>query len=117
MRISYGISDVLDRLDRGYSIAGAYPVFPGADKVAKADTTEEPLVVGVDNRAPPKAESLCDGCRHSRAKDDWEHNRKIGECWFFRQWLFLDVIVYYFNFPISVKVAVGIPDTIHSWGF
>ena len=35
----------------------------------------------MDNYPSPE-ESLCDGCRWRRARDDWTHNRIIGECYF-----------------------------------
>ena len=35
---------------------------------------------GHDDRAPPKEESPCPGCRHGRANDDWTHTRVVSEC-------------------------------------
>ena len=35
---------------------------------------------GYDDRALPKEESPCLGCRNGRANDDWTHTRKVGEC-------------------------------------
>ena len=34
---------------------------------------------GRDPRAKPPRDSNCPGCKHFRSRDDWEHNRVIGE--------------------------------------
>ena len=83
-RVGNGCEEVMMRNQRGYSLhepfdVVSYGVFPGADKVAKADPSEQP-VAGNDRRAPPKHQSPCPGCRHFRSRDDWEHNRVIGQC-------------------------------------
>ena len=71
-------SDVAHEDDLRTSIGGrAFPI--DVSKVAPA-TPGTPLK-GRDPRAPKKAkESVCDGCRNFRPRNDWEHSRKIGEC-------------------------------------
>ena len=54
----------------------AYPV--DFSKVAQSQPGEP--AAGPDTRAPKPSESPCQGCRSSRARSDWEHNRVIGEC-------------------------------------
>jgi hypothetical protein len=54
-----------------------YPV--DSDKVAKAQPGGTPLR-GPDERAPAPNVSTCPGCRHYRARSDWEHIREIGQC-------------------------------------
>ncbi len=55
----------------------AYPI--DMDTVAKAQPGSAPHP-GRDHRAKLPKDSPCLGCKHYRARDDWEHNRKIGEC-------------------------------------
>ena len=55
----------------------AYPI--DMDTVAKAQPGSAPHP-GRDHRAKLPKVSPCLGCKHYRARDDWEHNRKIGEC-------------------------------------
>ena len=54
-------------------------------KVAPANTSETPQS-GKDPRAvtkyPIPNENPCDGCRFSRPRNDWSHNRTIGTCYF-----------------------------------
>ena len=53
-------------------------VFPvNLSKVAKPALGGTPAK-GRDPRAPMGINSKCKGCKHSRARDDWEHNRVIG---------------------------------------
>ena len=57
-----------------------YPTFPiNPRTVAKAQTGGEPNK-GRDPRAPNPKVSTCVGCKHYRARDDWEHSREIGQC-------------------------------------
>ena len=88
-RVMIGCSEVQARHDRGHSIyysddvdvTTAYPVSEKFDRsqVKPANTTESP-VKGADHRAPKKSESACPGCHNFRARDDWTHNREIGQC-------------------------------------
>ena len=55
----------------------SYPI--DISKVAKAQTGSTPAP-GNDPRAPLKKDSTCPGCKHSRARNDWEHTREIGQC-------------------------------------
>ena len=48
-------------------------------KVAKPQPGSAPHS-GPDHRAPPAKDSPCPGCKHMRARNDWEHTRVIGEC-------------------------------------
>ena len=48
-------------------------------KVARAQEGSTPHP-GRDPRAKAPKESSCLACKHYRARDDWEHNRIIGEC-------------------------------------
>ena len=77
-KICDGIAEVRARRKRGYSLYEVYAVFD-ATKVAPANTTEQPKR-GNDHRAPPKKDSPCSGCKHMRPRNDWTHNRIIGEC-------------------------------------
>ena len=54
----------------------AYPV--DIDRVAQAQPGEPQP--GPDPRAPKATDSPCPGCKNSRGRSDWEHNRVIGEC-------------------------------------
>ena len=45
-------------------------------KVAKAQTGSTPAR-GPDPRAAKTSETACPGCRHARARNDWEHTREI----------------------------------------
>jgi hypothetical protein len=54
----------------------AFPI--DVSRVAKAQPGVP--VPGRDPRAKPPGESNCPGCKHYRSRDDWEHNRVIGEC-------------------------------------
>jgi hypothetical protein len=54
-----------------------YPV--DYDKIAKAQPGGAPTR-GSDERAPAPSVSTCPGCRHYRARSDWEHTRGIGQC-------------------------------------
>ena len=54
----------------------SYPV--DASKVARAQPGGAGR--GPDPAAPTAKASTCPGCRHSRARDDWEHTREIGQC-------------------------------------
>ena len=56
--------------------AHVYPIDPSS--VAQAQPGE--ALPGRDPRAKPVNVSACPGCRHFRTRDDWEHNREIGEC-------------------------------------
>ena len=78
--ITDGIREVRERNKRGSSFHStqAYPVFDPTT-VARADTSEAPAT-GDDHRAPKRVGSPCTGCKNMRARDDWTHNRKIGEC-------------------------------------
>ena len=56
--------------------AHVYPV----DLASVAQAQPGDALLGRDPRAKPAKESSCPGCRHFRARNDWEHNRVIGEC-------------------------------------
>ena len=53
--------------------------FVDVSKVAKAQRGSTPAP-GVDPRAPLKKDSTCPGCKHFRARSDWEHTREVGQC-------------------------------------
>ena len=58
----------------------AFPI--DVSKVARAQPGDAPTP-GKDTRAPKMGKDTpCPGCKHSRARDDWEHNRVIGQCWY-----------------------------------
>eukprot|EP00974_Lingulodinium_polyedra_P107624 10416964-Lingulodinium_polyedra.AAC.1 len=55
----------------------AYPI--DRTKVARAQPGSYPRE-GRDSRAPPAKDFTCPGCKHYRARNDWEHTREIGQC-------------------------------------
>ena len=55
----------------------AYPI--DITKIARAQKGSAPRP-GRDPRAPPQKGSPCKACRGFKARNDWEHNRVIGEC-------------------------------------
>ncbi len=57
----------------------AYPQF---DRSSTARAQPGVPVRGRHPQAPPRKLTTCPGCRHFRARDDWEHNRVIGDCWY-----------------------------------
>ena len=58
----------------------AYPSYPiDPDTVAPPAPGGEPGR-GRDPRAAKPDRTTCPSCRQSRAKDDWEHTREIGQC-------------------------------------
>ena len=57
----------------------SYPV--DESKVAKARKESTPAH-GPDPRAPLGKDSTCPGCKHARARTDWEHTREVGQCKF-----------------------------------
>ncbi len=60
--------------------ATAYPTYPiDPQTIAKPSMDGWPMP-GRDPRAKPPKESSCPSCRGFRARDDWDHNRIIGEC-------------------------------------
>ena len=59
---------------------GSQHVYPiDVSKVARPAPGGEPLP-GRDPRAPLPKDSTCRACKHSRPRNDWEHNRIIGQC-------------------------------------
>ena len=66
--------------DRRMSQQLAYPTYP-----IDPNTVAPPAPGGVpgkgrDPRAAKPDRTTCPSCRQSRAKDDWEHTREIGQC-------------------------------------
>ena len=60
--------------------ATAYPTYPiDPTTIAKPSMDGWPMP-GRDPRAKPPKESSCPSCRGFRAREDWDHNRIIGEC-------------------------------------
>ena len=63
----------------GHSVVPLYPVFDPMVPVARAQPGGEPQP-GVDPRAASRSSITGQGCRHRRARNDWAHNRVIGQC-------------------------------------
>ena len=81
-----GIKMLLKTIRTGKTSERMYPVIqallPKARRLGIEVARATPGVPqkGYDDRAPPKEESPCPGCRNGRANDDWTHNRIVGQC-------------------------------------
>ena len=71
------IIDGLELLGSAPSTVTAYPI--DLSKVAKSQQGGA-STRGPDPRAPPFDQSSCKGCNKSRARNNWEHTREIGQC-------------------------------------
>ena len=60
--------------------ATAYPTYPIDPRTIAKPSMDGWPSPGRDPRAKPPKESSCPSCRGFRARDDWDHNRIIGEC-------------------------------------
>ena len=83
-RQCYDFDDVLSDEDHDYCLKAefkhrvqCYPI--DVSKVARAQPGSAPHK-GIDDRACAPKDSSCPGCKHYRARDDWEHTREIGQC-------------------------------------
>ena len=80
----FDMNDILSDEDREQCLLAqfrgqvqCYPI--DATKVAKAQPGSTPAH-GPDPRAADRKDTTCPGCKHARARDDWEHTREIGQC-------------------------------------
>ena len=84
-KVMDGVAEVVARHRRGYTLyEEAFPVFPGADKIAQALPLPEGMIQRpklADEMAPKLHENcMCPACLHRAGKTSWEHNRIRGEC-------------------------------------
>ena len=84
-RVFEGIKLLLKAIRTGRTAERLYSVFyptrslKPKHRIIPSATPGDPQR-GYDDRAPPRHDSPCDGCRNRRAIDDWTHSRIIGQC-------------------------------------
>jgi hypothetical protein len=83
-KVMDGVAEVVARHRRGYTLyEEAFPIFPGADKIAQAFPLPEGMLQRptiADEMAPKlHGKCMCPACRHRAGKTSWEHNRIRGE--------------------------------------